>query len=99
MDLEKVKKAIVTKVYHISSAEKVPLHKHPQHDEIFYCLKGEGYGVLEDGETWLNVGKAFIVPAGVMHSMRSDSEIFVSSFMVPVVAHEKSANLSSGGKP
>ena len=88
MDLEKVKEAIVTNVYHIPSDEKVPLHKHPHHDEIFYCIKGEGYGVLEDGETALTVGKAFIVPAGVMHSLRSDSEIYVSSFMVPVVARE-----------
>ncbi len=89
MDLEKVREAIVTKVYHIPSEKKVPLHKHPQHDEIFYCIKGEGFGVLEDGETPLAVGKAFIVPAGVMHALRSDSELYVGSFLVPVVAHEE----------
>ncbi len=89
MDLEKIREAIVTKVYHIPSEKKVPLHKHPQHDEIFYCIKGEGYGVLEDGETPLTVGKAFIVPAGVMHALRSDGDLYVSSFLVPVVAQEE----------
>lgn len=89
MDLEKVREAIVTKVYHIPAGKKVPLHRHPQHDEIFYCIKGEGYGVLEDGETPLAVGKAFIVVAGVMHALRSDSELYVSSFLVPVVAQDE----------
>ena len=85
MNLEKIKEAIVTKVYHIPSDKKVPLHKHKDQDEIFYCLKGEGFGVLEDGEIELTVGKEFIVPAGVMHSVRSDSEIYVASFLLPVV--------------
>jgi quercetin dioxygenase-like cupin family protein len=89
MDLEKVREAIVTRVYQIPADKKVPLHRHPQHDEIFYCIKGEGYGVLEDGETPLAVGKAFIVPAGVMHALRSDSELYVSSFLVPVVTQEE----------
>lgn len=85
MDLEEIKKAIVTKVYHIPSEKKVPLHKHTDHDEIFYCIKGAGVGVLEDGEVELTVGKAFIVPAGAMHTMRSGGEIYVASFLVPVV--------------
>jgi len=85
VDLKEIKKAIVTKVYHIPSEKKVPLHKHTDHDEIFYCIKGEGVGVLEDGEVELTVGKAFIVPAGAMHTMRSDGEIYVASFLVPVV--------------
>jgi quercetin dioxygenase-like cupin family protein len=85
MDLEKIKNAIVTNVYHIPAERKVPLHSHADHDEIFYCIKGEGFGVLENGEVELTIGKAFIVPAGVKHSMRSDDEIYVTSFLVPVV--------------
>ena len=61
------------------------MHKHDGKDEIFYCIKGSGVGVLEDGEVELNVGKAFIVPAGVMHTVRTDGELYVSSFLVPVV--------------
>lgn len=85
MDLEAIKSSIVTNVYHIPSDKKVPLHKHSKHDEIFYCIKGEGFGVLEESEVQLVVGKAFIVPAGVMHALRSDSELYVSSFLIPVV--------------
>ena len=85
MDLEKSKEAIVKNVYHIPSEKKVPLHKHKDQDEFFYCLKGEGFGVLEEGEIALSVGKEFIVPAGVMHSVRSDSDIYVASFLLPVV--------------
>ena len=54
-------------------------------DEIFYCIKGSGYGVLENSEMDLSVGKAFIVPAGTLHSLRSDSDLYVSAVLVPVV--------------
>jgi len=84
MDIKSFKDNIAVNVYHIDSNKKVPLHKHPKHDEVFYCVKGIGFGVLEDGEVELTVGKAFIVPAGVLHSMRSDSSIYVGSFLIPV---------------
>jgi len=84
MDLAATKEAIVTNVYHITGQTKVPLHKHDEQDEIFYCMKGTGFGVLEDGETELSVGMAFIVPAGTMHSLRSDGDLYVGSFLVPV---------------
>lgn len=85
MDLENIKASVVTNVYHINAEKNVPLHKHPKSDEIFYCIKGEGFGVLEDGEVQLTVGKAFIVPAGVMHALRTDSNLYVTSFLIPVV--------------
>jgi len=85
MDLNAIKESIVTKVYYLTSETKVPLHKHDDKDEIFYCIKGSGFGVLENKEVELTIGKAFIVPAGVMHSLRSDAEFYVSSFLIPVV--------------
>lgn len=85
MDLENIKNSIVNNVYHIPAEKKVSLHNHQKHDEIFYCIKGEGFGVLEDSEVELTVGKAFIVPAGVMHTLRSDSNLYVTSFLIPVV--------------
>ena len=85
MDLENIKNSIVNNVYHIPADKKVSLHNHQKHDEIFYCIKGEGFGVLEDSEVELTVGKAFIVPAGVMHALRSDSNLYVTSFLIPVV--------------
>ena len=85
MDLNVIKESIVTKVYHINSETKVPLHKHDDKDEIFYCIKGSGFGVLEDGEVELSIGKVFIVSAGTMHSLRSEGDLYVGSFLVPVV--------------
>ena len=85
MDLNAVKEAIVTNVYHVTSETKVPLHKHDEKDEIFYCIKGSGFGVLENSEIELIVGKEFIVKSGVMHSLRSDEDLYVSSFLIPVV--------------
>ena len=59
MDLDAIKEAIETKVYHVLSGMKVPLHEHPTHDEVFYCIKGSGFGVLADGEVELKVGDVF----------------------------------------
>ena len=89
MELKNIKGAIVTHVYHITSESKVPPHRHKDQDEIFYCIKGEGFGVLEDSEMELSVGKAFIVPAGAIHSIRCDSELYVTAFKVPVVKQDK----------
>ena len=85
MDLNAIKEAIVTNVYHVTSETKVPLHKHDEKDEIFYCIKGSGFGVLENREIELTVGKEFIVKSGIMHSLRSDEDLYVSSFLIPVV--------------
>jgi AraC family transcriptional activator of pobA len=85
MDLNTIVESVVTKAYHVTSDTKVPLHNHAEQDEIFYCMKGSGFGVLEDSEVELSVGKAFIVTAGTMHSLRSDGDLYVSSFLVPVV--------------
>ena len=85
MDVNSIKESIVINVYHIPSNKKVPLHKHKKQDEIFYCIKGSGFGVLEDSEIELSVGMSFIVPAGTLHSVRSDEEVYVTAFLVPVV--------------
>jgi AraC family transcriptional activator of pobA len=85
MDLKSIKESIVNHVYHISTETKVPLHKHDDKDEIFYCIEGSGFGVLEDSEVTLNVGDAFIVSAGTLHSLRSEGELYVTATLVPVV--------------
>ena len=84
MDTEAFRQSIVTKVYHITPASNVTLHKHPTHDEIFYCVKGEGFGVLEGSEVPRSPGKAFIVAAGTMHALRSDGDLFVTSSLIPL---------------
>ena len=88
MDLEAIKNKIVTNVYHLKSDKKVALHNHVNHNELFYCLKGEGFGVLENEEIRLTEGKVFIVQAGTMHALRTDSNLLVASFLMPVVEGE-----------
>ena len=85
MDLQRIKEKHAINVYHINEESNVALHKHINHDEIFYCIKGEGFGVLGDEEVELTVGKAFIVPAGVMHALKTASDLYVSSFLIPVI--------------
>lgn len=83
MDTEKFRQAVVTKVYQLGPDRKVPLHQHPKHDEVFHCIQGAGFGVLETGEVELTPGKAFIVPAGTLHSLRTDTQLCVTSFLIP----------------
>jgi quercetin dioxygenase-like cupin family protein len=85
MDLEDIKSKIKTNVYHITSDKKVALHKHQNHDELFYCIKGSGFGVLENSEIELIIGGVFNVPAGTMHALRTDQDLWVGSFLIPVV--------------
>jgi AraC family transcriptional regulator, transcriptional activator of pobA len=88
MDLGAIKESIVNHVYHISAETTVPLHKHDDKDEIFYCIKGSGFGVLEDSEVELKVGEAFIAHAGTMHSLRTENELYVTATLVPVIDGE-----------
>jgi quercetin dioxygenase-like cupin family protein len=85
MDLDAIKESVVVNVYHIPSDGVVPMHKHKDKDEIFYCIEGSGFGVLEDEEVELTPGTAFIAHAGAMHSLRSDDDLYVTAVLVPVV--------------
>lgn len=84
-DKEALLAKIKTNVYQIRPDSNVPLHKHQHFDEVFYCLRGEGFGVLENGEEPLTPGRAFIVKENTLHALRTDSELWVSSFLIPVV--------------
>ncbi|WP_300667869.1 (2Fe-2S)-binding protein [Desulfoluna sp.] len=84
MDLDALKEMIETKVYHISPDVEVPLHEHPTQDEVFYCVKGSGFGVLEDEEIELNPGDVFVAPAGKMHSIKNDEPIVLTALLIPV---------------
>ncbi len=85
MNLEEIKQTIVTNVYHITRGQHVALHRHRNHDEVFYCIKGEGFGVREDGDEMLAVNQTFIVKAGTMHSLRTEGDLYVASFLIPIV--------------
>jgi len=84
MDTNSIQEAIETKVYHIHPDLKVPLHEHATHDEIFYCIKGSGLGIVDDTEVELTVGDVLVAPAGAMHSLKSDGDLYVTAFLIPV---------------
>ena len=86
--MEDIKSRIKTNVYHITSDKKVALHKHKNHDEIFYCMKGTGFGVMENKEIELMRGTVFNVPSGTLHALRTDSHLWISSFLIPVLTEE-----------
>ncbi|MDX9908034.1 MAG: cupin domain-containing protein [Mariniphaga sp.] len=85
MDKELLKSQIKTNVYHIKPDSNVALHKHRKFDEVFYCIKGEGFGVLENEEKKLTVGDVFIVKESILHALRTESEMWVTSFLIPVM--------------
>jgi mannose-6-phosphate isomerase-like protein (cupin superfamily) len=83
MDVEKFGEAVIHRVYRIPAGRKVPLHQHPNHDEVFFCVKGSGVGVLGEMEFPLTPGTAFVVPAGTLHTLRTDSDLYVASSLFP----------------
>jgi len=83
-DMYSIEKAIEIDVYHIHPGKNVPLHTHSDLNEVFYCIKGSGFGVFENEEIALKSGETFIAPAGKLHTLRSDEDLFVSAFLVPV---------------
>ncbi len=85
MDKEFINAKIKTNVYHIKSDSNVSLHKHQKFDEVFYCIRGNGFGVLETEEKELSVGEVFVVKENTLHALRSDDEMWVASFLIPVV--------------
>jgi len=84
MDLSTIEKAIETKVYHIHPDLKVPYHEHAAQDEIFYCIKGAGIGIVDGKEVELTVGDVLVAHAGSMHSLKTDGELYVTALLIPV---------------
>ena len=85
MDKDFINSKIKTNVYQITFDSKVALHKHQNFDEVFYCIKGSGFGILENEEIELSVGNVFVVKENTLHALRSESEMWVSSFLIPVI--------------
>ncbi len=84
MDTKLMKESIDTNVYHIPTGVTVPLHGHQAHDEVFYCIEGSGYGLLQGSEVKLTVGDVFVAHAGDLHGLRSDDNLHVVAVMIPV---------------
>jgi quercetin dioxygenase-like cupin family protein len=68
--------------------QHVPLHRHPEADEIFYVLKGQGE--ISVGEEKVKVNNGFFVkaPAGVLHKWQNSKErLVLISVLIPPSNH------------
>jgi len=64
--------------------QNVPLHCHPEADEIFYVLKGQGE--ISVGEEKVKVKNGFFVkaPAGMLHQWKNGKErLVLISVLIP----------------
>lgn len=51
-----------------------PFHEHPDTDDFFLVLEGEVFLDVEDQTLRLGPGELFIVPAGMRHRPRAETE-------------------------
>lgn len=84
VDFEAIHKGLETKTYYIGADQEVPLHDHFSHDELFYCVSGNGTGVVDGKRYSFSPGEAFLAPAGSMHTIESDDTQCVLAFLIPV---------------
>jgi len=84
VDFEKIRENLEIKTYLIPEHVDVPYHEHPSSDEIFYCIKGSGIGIVDDNKFDFNPGDTFIAPAGSIHSIESYETQLVLAFLIPV---------------
>lgn len=64
--------------------QKVPLHRHPEADEIFYVFKGQGE--ISVGAEKVQMENGFFVktPAGVLHRWKNGKErLVLISVLIP----------------
>ncbi len=86
------KENIETKVYHLTASDVVPYHLHEDQDEVFYCFKGFGVGVLDGEEIEMKIGDTLVAPAGSRHTLKTDSDLYVTALLIPadkIICHCK----------
>ncbi len=83
-ELQAIKEAIHTDVYHIPTGEAIALHSHISHDEMFYCIKGIGKGLLEGKDIGLYAGDTFVAPAGKLHGLVSKHDLHIVVVQIPI---------------
>jgi len=71
--------------------QSVPLHKHPQGDEYFYVIQGEGKFTLGNEETEVEAGCMVKAPARVLHQWKNGSKRLV---LLSVLIHPSIYNLA-----
>jgi mannose-6-phosphate isomerase-like protein (cupin superfamily) len=65
-------------------------HKHHKEDNFWYIVSGEGIVLLGDKEFEVKEGDSFIIPKGIVHSAKTDSNNQMRILQVECVVYSKS---------
>lgn len=84
VDFRSMKDGCEIKTYMVPTTFKVPLHEHATQDEVFYCIQGNGIGIVDDKRIEFSPGDVFVAPAGSIHAVESDETLFLLAFLIPV---------------
>lgn len=84
VDFKALTEGLETRTYLLPPNLEVPLHEHATQDEIFYCVKGKGVGVVDGKEFNFTPSDVFVAPAGSLHTVSSDETLFIIAFLIPV---------------
>jgi quercetin dioxygenase-like cupin family protein len=63
---------LISKMICYEKGQETPLHCHPDQDELFHVLKGQGSMIIEDKKIVLKPLMALAVPAGTIHGVFAD---------------------------
>jgi len=73
--------------YHFDKSVAGSLHYHETETEVYYCLKGKGWIIIEGEKYILEPGSVIYIPPGAKHQTFSDdhSELeFLAIFTPPI---------------
>lgn len=84
---------LTTDTYYFQAGQILPYHRHPQGDQVFFILKGQGNFYLDNGgESLVEVadGSIIYVPAGVWHKLENTggADLIASQVTTAGAGHE-----------
>ncbi len=83
---------IVAELLCYEPGQSTPMHQHPQQDELFYVLEGNGKLTVGGEETTINAKSLIHVPAQTLHGVTAgDSRLIILFFKAPVSTAPASA--------
>lgn len=85
IDINYLKDSMEAKLYHIKADRVVPLHSHDNYVEVFYVIKGTGHLIINNSELLLDVGESFVVSRSTKHSLKTEGELYVAAFLIPII--------------
>ncbi len=90
LDLKDIAKNLVA-VYDTSlpPGESIPLHFHPDFEELYYILSGYGFITIGEERKEISRGDVVYIPQQVFHTLLNTSEVPLRFVTVSVSAKKK----------